>query len=154
MVQLWFLYSANTMRHNSVNIVNGVTVIVLCTFCLNILNGLKIYGADTISILIITKGHNTWNIERGVTVLVFWTSSNHDLHLFQVSPKYLECFKSYWADTISILIITVRHNSVNIVHGVTVPFSAHHLIMVYICIKFHKNMLNNLRIMEQTQFHY
>ena len=58
------------------------------------------------SILIITKGHSSVNIARGVTVLVLCTSSNHGLHLYQVCCKYLGQFKSYGADTISILIIT------------------------------------------------
>ena len=75
---------------------------------------------DTISILIITKGHNSVNIAYVVTILSFCTSSNHSLHLFQVSRIYLERFQSYGVDTISILIITKGHNSVNIAHGVTV----------------------------------
>ena len=54
----------------------------------------------------------------GVTVLIFRPLSNHGLHLYQVSQKYLERFQSYEAYTISTLIITLGHNSVN--HGVTV----------------------------------
>ena len=47
-------------------------------------------------------------------------SSNHDLHLNKVSLQYIEPFKSYGADTISILIITKENNSVNITHRVLV----------------------------------
>ena len=35
------------------------------------------------------------------------------------------------------------HNSV---------FSAHHLMMVYICTKFHENILEGIKVKEQTQF--
>ena len=30
-------------------------------------------------------------------------------------------------------------------------FCAHRLIMVYICTKFHENILNSIRVMERTQ---
>ena len=56
----------------------------------------------------------------GVTVLILRPLSNHGLHLYQVSRKYLEQFQSYQAYTFSILIITMGHNSVIIVYGVTV----------------------------------
>ena len=59
-------------------------------------------------------------IVRGVKVLVHGTSSNHALHLYQVSQKYIERFQTYGADTTSILIITKGYNSVKIVYGVTV----------------------------------
>ena len=39
--------------------------------------------------LIITMGHNSINIARGVEVPVLSTSSEHDLHEYQVSRKYL-----------------------------------------------------------------
>ena len=45
-------------------------------------------------------------------------------------------------DTLSILIITMGHNSVNLVKRVTVLLSADYLIMVYICTRFHENILN------------
>ena len=54
----------------------------------------------------ITKGIIPLNIARGVTDLVLCTLSDHGLHLYQVSKKYLEWFKSYGADTILALIIT------------------------------------------------
>ena len=31
-------------------------------------------------------------------------------------------------------------------------FSVHHLIMVYICTKFHENILEGIKVVEQTQF--
>ena len=65
--------------------------------------------------------------------------SDQDLFLNFVSWKYLENFKSYGADTISILIITKGHTLVNIAHGVTVfIFAAHRPIIVYICTSFMK----------------
>ena len=37
------------------------------------------------------------------------------------------------------------HNSVKNVGGVTFLFSAHRLMMVYICTKFHENILNGIK---------
>ena len=53
---------------------------------------------------------------------------------------------------LSILFITKGHNSLNIIHRVKGLFSAHHLIMIYICAKFRDNILNSFRVMERTQF--
>ena len=75
---------------------------------------------DTISILIITVRHNSVNLVHGVSVLVLCISSDHGLHLYQVSQKYLELFQSYGADTISILIYIKGHNSVKSAHMVIV----------------------------------
>ena len=50
------------------------------------------YGPDSISLLIITKGHNSVNVAFGDTVLVCCTLSNHCLHMYQVSLKNLERF--------------------------------------------------------------
>ena len=47
-------------------------------------------------------------------------SSDHGLYLYRVLPKYLERFKSYGANTMSILIITKGHNTTNIACEVTV----------------------------------
>ena len=49
-----------------------------------------------------------------------------------------------------ILFTAKGHNSLNIIHGVEVLFSAHHLIMV--CSKFREKILNDFRVMERTQF--
>ena len=66
------------MTHNSVNIIPGVTVLALCTssdhsiylyqVLPKYLERLKSYGANTISIQILTKGHNSTNIACGGTV--------------------------------------------------------------------------------------
>ena len=61
----------------------------------------------------------------------------------------LNCF-SYGVNTISIFFIMKGHNSVNIANRVIVLFSAHHLIMIYICTKFHENILKGFRVMERT----
>ena len=67
----------------------------------------------------------------------------HNLHLYQVWLEYVEQFQSYKAYyTISKLIITMGHISVNIVKELQFLLAAHRLIMVYICIKFCQNMLN------------
>ena len=50
------------------------------------------------------------------------------------------------------LFILQGHNSLNIIHGVIVSFSAPHLIMVFICINFRENIVNGFRGMENTQF--
>ena len=51
----------------------------------NIFNRFQSYGADTISVLKITKGHNSVKIVGRVMVLVLCTSSDDALHLYQVS---------------------------------------------------------------------
>ena len=86
--------------------------------------------------------------------LVVCTSSDDVLNLYYsykfVWWKYLKRFESSWADTISILIITKGHNSVNIY--IKFLFPAHCLIMLCICIRFLENILNNFRVMERTWF--
>ena len=49
------------------------------------LKGYQSYRADTISILKITKGNNSAKNVGGVTVVNLCTSSDHALHLYQVS---------------------------------------------------------------------
>ena len=36
--------------------------------------------------------------------------------------------------------------------GIIPFFSAHHLMVVYICTKFHENILEGIKVREQTQF--
>ena len=48
--------------------------------------------------------------------------------------------------------ISKGHNSVNNVGGVTILFSAHRLIMVYICTKFHENIPDGIKFIERTRF--
>ena len=73
------------------------------------------YGANTISILIITKGHYSLKLSFNFCILY-----GHGLHLNQAQQKYSERFLSYGADMISILIITKGHYFGKIVRGVTI----------------------------------
>ena len=46
-------------------------------------------------------------------------------------------------------------NCIKNVGGVTVEpllFSAHRLIMVYICTKYHENILDGIKVIERTQY--
>ena len=45
-------------------------------------------------------------------------------------------------------------NSVKHVGGGTFLFSAHRLMMVYICTNFHENILDGIKVIEQTRFSY
>ena len=51
-------------------------------------------------------------------------------------------------DTMSVLKITMGHNSIKTVDRVMVLFSAHNLITLNICSKFCENTLNGYRVME------
>ena len=42
------------------------------------------------------------------------------------------------------------HNSVKMYMELEFLFFAHRLMMVYICTKFHENILNSIRVMERT----
>ena len=53
-----------------------------------------------------------------------------------------------------ILFMVKGHNSLNIIHGVKVLFSAYRLIMVYICTKFRGNILNGFRVIKPAQLQY
>ena len=86
----------------------------------NYLKRYQSYGADTISILKITKENNSAKNEGGVTVVNLCTSSGHALYFYQVLWNYLERYQSYIADTISILKISKGNNSAKNVGGVTV----------------------------------
>ena len=78
------------------------------------------YSADTIFILKISKGNNSAKNVDGVNVVNLCTSSGHALYLCQVSWNYLERYRSYRVDTISIRKITKGNNSAKNVGGVTV----------------------------------
>ena len=56
--------------------------------------------------------------------------------------------------SILMIIITKGTNSVNTARRVTGLDSPHSLIMVNFCTKFGENILNCLRVMEQTRFQY
>ena len=84
-----------TMRHNSLYIVYGITVLGVCTLSdqdlylyqalLKYLERFESYIANTISILIIKKRYNSTDIACGVTVLLLLTLSYHGLHMYRVS---------------------------------------------------------------------
>ena len=78
---------------------------------------------------------------HGITVLVLYISSYHGPHLYHVWQKY-QAISELWSQNALILFITKGHKSLNIIHGVKVLFTAHHLIMVYICTKFGENISN------------
>ena len=54
----------------------------------NILDGIKVFRADTIFIRIILKGHNSVKNVDGVLVLVLCTSSDDGLYLYQVTSCF------------------------------------------------------------------
>ena len=74
--------------------VGGINVVNLCIssghalyfyqILLNYLKRYQSYGADTISILKITKGNNSAKNVGGVTVVYLCTSSGHALYFYQV----------------------------------------------------------------------
>ena len=47
--------------------------------------------------------------------------------------------------------ISKGHNSIKKVE-LRLFFSAHHLIVVYICTKFHENILDGIKVIERTRF--
>ena len=46
--------------------------------------------------------------------------------------------------------ISKGHNSIKMYVELWFSFSAHHLIMVYICTKFHEHFLNGIKVIERT----
>ena len=62
--------------------------------------------------------------------------------------KYLKGFR-----VICILKFTKGHTYVTTVGRVTLPFSVHHLLMLYICIKFQENISKDFRVIEPTCLH-
>ena len=54
---------------------------------------------------------------------------------------------------IAILLITKGHHSIKMYHvELQFLFSAHHMMVLYICTKFHEKMLYGFRVMEWTKF--
>ena len=98
-----------TKGNKSAKNVGGVTVVDLCTssghavyfyqVLWNYLKRYQSYWADTISIPKISKGNNSAKNVGGVTVVNLCTSSDHALHLYQVSWNYLKRYQSYGPDT-------------------------------------------------------
>ena len=48
--------------------------------------------------------------------------------------------------------ISKGHNSVKMVVELRFLFSAHYLMMVYICTKFHGNILEGIKVIERIRF--
>ena len=98
-----------TKGNNSAKNVGGVTVVDLCMssghalyfyqVLWNYLERYQSYRADTISIPKISKGNNSAKNVGEVTVVNRCTSSDHALHLYQVSWNYLKRYQSYGPDT-------------------------------------------------------
>ena len=98
-----------TKGNKSAKNVGGVTVVDLCTssghalyfyqVLWNYLKRYQSYWADTISIPKISKGNNSAKNVGGVTVVNLCTSSDHALHLYQVSWNYLKRYQSYGPGT-------------------------------------------------------
>ena len=87
-------------------------------------------------------------------VLFLCTSADNGLYLYKISGKYSQRYLSYRADMIFIEKISKGHNSVKTVDGVTVLFFfyVHRLMVVYICTKFHENILDGIKVLERTRF--
>ena len=71
------------------------------------------------------------------------------LYLYQNLWKYLKVFQCYWANTIRILKFTKGHNYVKTIGRVMQPFSAYHLMTLYICTKFQENISKGFRVIKQ-----
>ena len=97
----------------------------------NYLRRYQSYRADTISILKISKGNNSAKNAGGVSVVNPCTFSGHALYFYQVLWHYLKRYRSYRADSISILKISKGNNSAKNAGGVSVvnlcTFSGHAL---------------------------
>ena len=89
-----------------------------------------------------------------MTVVDLCTSSGHALYFYQVLRNYLKRYRSYRADTISILKITKGNNSAKNVGGVTVvdlcTLSGHALYFT----KFCEIISNGIKVIERTRFLY
>ena len=81
----------------------------------------------------------------------FCSWSDDALYLYQNLLKYLKGFQSYWANKVCKPIFKKGNNYLT-VGGVRLPFSRHHLVMLYICTKFQENISNGFRVIEQTRF--
>ena len=87
-------------------------------------------------------------------VFFLCTSADDGLYLYKISGKYSQRYLSYRADMIFIEKNSKGHNSVKTVDGVTDLsfFSARRLMVVYICTKFHENILDGIKVLERTRF--
>ena len=103
-----------------------------------------------------SKGHNSKRRLTRVTVLVFCTSSHDDLHLCEVSSKYMEWFSTIISGTVFNLqsrheyIVEMAIFKIYYVQRaatpkrrltrVTIFCSAYCLMVLYTCEKFHQNI--------------
>ena len=99
----------------------------------------------------ISKGNNFKNVLKRVMVLVLCMSSDGALCFYEVSRKYLEGFSSYRADTKRPL-SNFKGEITTKLYGQDLQFlcSASHLMMIYISMKFHENILKSFQYIEQT----
>ena len=148
--ELWFLHSAlhlmlvNICMKFHEDTLNGFKVTERMRFCLR-----NCYLQSP-------KGYNSKSIKTRVMVLAFCTSSNVGKYLFELSWGYLERFLIYRADTTisqNLLIsISKGHNSNNTQSRVMVLALCTSSMLLYICVKFHKNISNGFGVTERTWF--
>ena len=103
-----------------------------------------------------SKGCNSKSINTRVMVLAFCMSSNVDWYLYEVSWWYLERFlssertrpyrKIYYFQFQRAITPKICNPELRFL------CSAHHLMLLYICIKFYENISNSFGVTEQTWF--
>ena len=117
----------------------------------NILNGFQVIDGTQNYHCRISKGNNSKNVLISITVLMLGTSSDYALYFYEVSLKCLKRFSSYRAD---------KKLPVKFQKGITPKlygqefqflFSAFHLMMLYIRMKFRENNLNGFRVKARTR---
>ena len=113
---------------------------------------LAVRRADKIFIRNISKGHNFTKIVGGVTVLVLCTLSDTSLFLYPVSKNILDGFFKLKSRHIFHRKIFKGALFRKNVDGITIIFSAHCVMVVYICTKFQENFLDSIKVIERTQF--
>ena len=94
------------------------------------------------------KGHNAKIIQARVIVLVLCILTHDVLYLCKVSRKYLKQFSDYRRDTV---VCNVRRGIAPKLYKPELWFlhSAYCLMMFYICVKFHQNIINGIQVTEQ-----
>ena len=110
--------------------------------------------SENIFITKITMGNNSVNLVQGLTFIVRCISSDHMLYLYQVSRRYLERFQSYGGTQFQDLLIQRGIILQTLYAELQFLYSVECLVMVYICTRFHENILNDLRVIERTHFQY
>ena len=98
-----------------------------------------------------SKRHNSVKNVGGVTALF----SLHITRWFifvQTFKKIFLWYLSYREDTIFIAKLSNGHNSVKHLGELQFFFSAHRLMVDYICTKFHENILDGIKVTDRTRF--